>query len=101
MTNESPYSQLNLLSNEASCDAFAHVSESQVIEKAWDILAERIIQADALTNPSAVTQYLVAQFAGWNTRSLRSCYWILGTECFVTKNFSGEQLTAAQYIPAR
>ena len=52
MTNESPYPQLNLLSNEAGCDVFSHVSESQIIEKARDILAERLTQADVLTNPS-------------------------------------------------
>jgi DNA repair protein RadC len=64
MTNEPPYSQLNLLSNEASCDAFSHVSESQIIEKARVILAERLTQSDVLTNPSAVSEYLVAKFAG-------------------------------------
>jgi DNA repair protein RadC len=64
MSNENSYIQLNLLSTEAGCDAFAHVSESQVIEKARDILAERMVHADVLANPSAVTAYLVAKFAG-------------------------------------
>ena len=64
MTNETPYSQLNLLHSHAGYDEFAHVSESQIIEKARDILAERMMDSDALTNPSAVSEYLVTQFAG-------------------------------------
>ena len=64
MNNEDSYIQLTLHSSEAGCDAFVHVSESQVIEKARDILAERMVQADVLANPSAVTEYLVAQFVG-------------------------------------
>ena len=42
MTKESPYTQLTLLSNTAGYDAFSHVSESQIIEKARDILSDRI-----------------------------------------------------------
>ena len=64
MNNESPYTQLTLLSNTAGYDAFSHVSESQIIERARDILSDRMMQADVLTNPSAVSEYLVAKFAG-------------------------------------
>ena len=64
MDNESPDAQLTLLSNTAGFDAFGHEFESQIIEKARGILAERMLQSDALTNPTAVSQYLVAQFAG-------------------------------------
>ena len=64
MKNESPYTQLTLLSNTAGYDAFSHVSESQIIEKARDILFDRMMDSDALTNPSAVSEYLVAKFAG-------------------------------------
>ncbi len=42
MTHESSYSQLDLASYDASNDAFSHVSESQIIEKARDILAVRL-----------------------------------------------------------
>ena len=64
MTNETSYTQLTLLANTAGYDAFSHVSESQIIERARDILSDRMMQADVLTNPSAVSEYLVAKFAG-------------------------------------
>jgi DNA repair protein RadC len=64
MTNDGNYKQLEFLSNTTSYDAFARVSESEIVEKARDILEARVLRTDALTNPEAVSQYLVAQFAG-------------------------------------
>ena len=64
MSNKYYNKQLNLLKNSVSYDAFAHVSESEIVEKARDILEARVQRTDALTNPAAVSQYLVAEFAG-------------------------------------
>jgi len=56
--------QLNIHMDTASYDSFTHISEAQVIEKARVILKARVLDTDALTNPKAVSEYLVAQFAG-------------------------------------
>jgi len=64
MNSNSPYKQLEFFSNTAAYDAFAHVSETEIVEKARDILEARVLRNDALTNPEDVKKYLVAQFAG-------------------------------------
>lgn len=47
-----------------SYEAKEPITKADIIETARDILSAQISQTDALTNPKAVSEYLVTQFAG-------------------------------------
>lgn len=64
MNSKTQDNRHNSYLNTVGYDLFSHVSEAQIVEKARDILQSQVRDTDALTNPEAVAQYLVAQFAG-------------------------------------